>query len=91
MIMQKNEKKGCLIALALLIPGIVCIFIGIEYDIYILRTMGYIFPAYGGSMFANYANKNGIQKWSVKKHVIFSISCILISIAFTLIMYGRLW
>lgn len=51
--MQENEKKGCLIGLSCMIPGIVCWIIGQEFDIYVLIVLGYGAFPYAGSFMRN--------------------------------------
>ena len=41
---KKNENKGCLIPIILLIIGFICIWIGVEYDIPVIKTLGFGFP-----------------------------------------------
>lgn len=88
---SENKKKGYLLAISLFILAIVCFWIGTEYDIYILKTFGYMFPVYSGTIYAQYAVKGNNKRWSIKKHIIYIISLFIIAIVFTLIAYGKLW
>ena len=54
---MEKEKKGCLIPLAFLAAGIISFCIGLEYDIHILYVLGFLIPAYGGTMYSQYTGK----------------------------------
>lgn len=49
---MEKEKKGCLIPLAFLAAGIISFCIGLGYDIHILYVLGFLIPAYGGTMYS---------------------------------------
>lgn len=91
MIIQENEKKGCLISLIFLISGFICISIGINYKIHILHTLGFLLPVYGGTIYKQLTIKDENKKWNLKKHLMMVVSLILITLIFTLIGYGKLW
>lgn len=55
---MKEENKGCLILLAFLAAGIVCICIGLEYDIHILYVLGFLLPAQSGSIYNPFKGKD---------------------------------
>ena len=86
---MEKEKKGCLIPVALMAASIICIIIGLEYDIHILYAIGFMLPAYGGTMYNQYMHKD--KKWSLKKHLIVIIAFIIIVVSLTFIKYGKLW
>lgn len=89
--MQENEKKGCLIGLSCMIPGIVCWIIGQEFDIYVLIVLGYGAFPYAGSLYAQYVSKDKTKRWSVRTHAFYIVSYLIVAIVFTLIGYGKLW
>lgn len=86
-----NRKKGCLLSIGLFIFAIICFWIGTEYDIYVLKTLGYMLPVYCGTIYAQFAVKENNKRWSIKKHIIYIISLFIIAIVFTLIANGKLW
>lgn len=91
MIWKKNEKKGCLISLIILISGFICLSIGIIYKIHILHTLGFLLPVYGGTIYKQLTIKDENKKWNLKKHLMMIVSLILITLFFTLIAYRKLW
>lgn len=87
----ESKKKGCLLSIGLFIFAVICFWIGTEYDIYVLKTFGYMFPVYSGTIYAQYAVKGNNKRWNIKKHIIYIISLFIIAIVFTLIANGKLW
>lgn len=69
---MEKEKKGCLIPLTFLAAGIISFCIGLAYDIHILYVLGFLIPAYGGTIYSQYTGKK--KKWSTLKHILVFIS-----------------
>lgn len=67
---MKEENKGCLILLAFIAAGIVCILIGLKYDIHILYVLGFLLPAQSGSIYNPFKVKtrNGIPESRLSSH-----------------------
>ena len=86
---MEKEKKGCLIPLAFLAAGIISFCIGLAYDIHILYVLGFLIPAYGGTIYSQYTGKK--KKWSIMKHILVSFLMLLIAAIVCFILYGKLW
>ena len=86
---MKEENKGCLILLAFLAAGIVCICIGLEYDIHILYVLGFLLPAQSGRIYNPFKGKD--KNWSPRKQIIISLITLLIAVSVCFILYGKLW
>ena len=49
---MEKERKGCLLIIASLIPAIICIIIGVEFELEFFRALGFLFPAATSSYFS---------------------------------------
>lgn len=85
---KKNENKGCLFPIILLIIGFVCIWIGVEYDIPVIKTLGFGFPGYASCM---YTESVSGKKYTWKRHAMYISIILLACIAITFIFYRKLW
>lgn len=85
---KKDKKNGCLVPVIILIIGIVCLLIGIEFDLPVIKYLGFGFPTYAGSMYTEFVSG---KKWTWKKHTSYILLMLLVCIVFTFIMHGRLW
>lgn len=86
--MDSSKNNGCFIPVIILIIGILCLLIGIEFDIPVIKYSGFGFPAYAGSMYTEFISG---KKWTWKKHTIYLLTMLLVSTVLAFIMYGRLW
>lgn len=88
---SKKKKKEYLLSIGLFILAIICFLIGTEYDIYVLKTLGYMFPVYCGIIYTQFVVKGNNKIWNIKKHIVYTISLFIIAIVLTLIGYNKLW
>ena len=88
MTMKGYDKNGCLTPIILLIIGIVCLIIGLEFDIPMIKCLSYMFPAYAGAMYTELTKG---EKWSWKRHAPYILIALIASVVVSYIFYGRVW
>ena len=73
--MKGYDKNGCLTPIILLIIGIVCLIIGLEFDIPMIKCLSYMFPAYAGAMYTELTKG---EKWTEQQaNAFFDLSVFL--------------